>query len=266
VRSAGVWLVIPCSPTVNVLVVTETDHDDEVDALLTEQMAYYRARAPEYDDWWYRVGDHDLGPLFASSWRGNTNELLGALDRFAPTGEVLELAAGTGVFTEAILRHAERVTVVDASSEVLALNAARNGTGRVEQVVADLFSWEPPARWDTIVFGFWISHIPARRWVTFWSMVARALAPGGRVWFCDNADDQYVVRHGPPEVRGAFDDNAMPATGEVKRRVLHDGSSFTIVKRYWTPAQLEAELAGLGWRARCTNTEWAFIHGTAHRA
>ena len=235
------------------MVVTSTDGDG-VDTLLAEQLSYYRARAPEYDDWWNRVGDFDLGPEFGDSWLANTDALLDALDNFAPTGEVLELAAGTGVFTEALLHHVTRVTAVDASPEVLALNAARNGTDRVEHVVADLFSWEPPARWDTIVFGFWISHVPAARWASFWSMVARALAPEGRVWFCDNADDGHVMGHGPPEVQAPVGDSAGGEIGEVRSRVLHDGRSFMVVKRYWTPARLEAELAELGWTARCANT------------
>ncbi len=36
-----------------------TPPDDE---LLGEQAAYYRARAPEYDDWWQRTGRYDRGP------------------------------------------------------------------------------------------------------------------------------------------------------------------------------------------------------------
>jgi len=265
-RLKNVLAFMLCSSAVSVVLVTGIERDDDVDAVLNEQLSYYRARAREYDDGWYGVGDHDLGPMLGASWRANTSELLDALDCFAPTGEVLELAAGTGIFTEAILRHGARVTAVDASPEVLALNAVRNGTARVEHVAADLFSWEPPARWETIVFGFWISHIPARRWASFWSMVARALAPGGRVWFCDNAANGYVLRHGPPEAERAVGARARPLTGELLQRFLHDGRSFTIVKRYWTPPELEAELAELGWRARCRHTEWAFLHGTAHRA
>ncbi len=238
---------------------------DDIDALLDEQMAYYRARAPEYDDWWNRANGFDRGPAFAANWQGNTNQLIEALDRFDPQGEVLELAAGTGTFTEVILRRADRVTVVDASPEVLAINAARNGTDRVEQITADLFAWEPPRRWPTIVFGFWISHVPEARWQAFWSLVERALAPGGRVWFCDNAENDHAALHGPRDVPDPVGDAAYPGLGERKPRVLSDGRAFTIVKRYWTPAGLEDDLAALGWDARCATTDWAFLHGTATR-
>jgi demethylmenaquinone methyltransferase/2-methoxy-6-polyprenyl-1,4-benzoquinol methylase len=240
-------------------------HGDDLDALLAEQMAYYRARAPEYDDWWNRANGFDLGPAFGASWRANTQQLVDALERFDPQGDVLELAAGTGTFTEVILRHADHVTTVDASPEVLAINADRNGTERVEQITTDLFAWEPPRRWPVVVFGFWISHVPEARWEAFWSVVERALAPGGRVWFCDNAEDDHVERHGPPEVQGPIGDGAHPGLGERKPRVLRDGRTFTIVKRYWTPASLESELAELGWDARCATTDWAFLYGTATR-
>jgi len=36
----------------------------DVDGLLAEQIAYYRARAPEYDDWWERRDRYYQGPEF----------------------------------------------------------------------------------------------------------------------------------------------------------------------------------------------------------
>ena len=36
------------------------------DSLVQEQIAYYRARAPEYDDWWLRTGRYDSGDEFSA--------------------------------------------------------------------------------------------------------------------------------------------------------------------------------------------------------
>jgi len=240
-------------------------HDAGLERRLAEQIAYYRARAPEYDDWWERRYEYDFGPDFAEEWAVEVAAVRDALDRFGPTGDVLELAAGTGIFTAQILRHADRVTAVDASSEALAINAARNGTDRVEHVVADLFDWEPWRRFDHVCFSFWISHVPASRWARFWTTVAGALAPGGRVWFCDNARADHAAAHGPARVAGAGDARR-PDGVEDSARQLRDGRQFTIVKRYWSPPELEADLGALGWSARCANTTWAFIHGHAERA
>ena len=70
---------------------------------LAEQVDYYRARAPEYDDWWERRHQYDFGPEFATAWAREVAAVGDALDRFAPTGDVLELAAGTGIFTAQLL-------------------------------------------------------------------------------------------------------------------------------------------------------------------
>ena len=46
---------------------TEDDNVD-IDGLLAEQIEYYRARAPEYDEWWVGEGRWDLGPEHNRLW------------------------------------------------------------------------------------------------------------------------------------------------------------------------------------------------------
>src|ERR1700694_3619212 len=94
------------------------------DELLGEQIAYYEARAPEYDDGWSREGSYDLGAEFNRVWLAEADRLHAVLDRFAPDGDVLELAAGTGIWTAQIAKYASSITAVDTSSEALAINAA----------------------------------------------------------------------------------------------------------------------------------------------
>jgi SAM-dependent methyltransferase len=227
--------------------------------VLAEQVAYYRARAPEYDDWWERRGGYDLGEQVTRAWRADAALLR---DAFAPRGQVLELAAGTGIWTGELLRHADRVLAVDAAPEALAINRAKHHGHPVDYAVVDLFSWTPPRRFDAVCFGFWLSHVPAARWARFWALVDRALAPGGRVWFCDSAHPEHSAAHGPPAVRDRGD---VEPAGDRRQRQLHDGRAFQIIKRYWHPQELEAELAAFGWHAVVRNTPWAFIYGTTTR-
>lgn len=205
----------------------------DLERLLDEQRRYYRERAPEYDDWWLRRGSYGLDAEAEAAWFADVAELESALEQFAPRGDVLELAAGTGNWTRQLVRHADRVTAVDAVPAVLELNQAKV-TGTVEYVVADVFAWEPPRAFDVCFFGFWLSHVPSERVESFWALVARALKPDGRVFLVDNA------QLGDPR-------HLVGASGEVLRRSLSDGREFDIVKRMWTPAQLERELASLGW-------------------
>ncbi len=225
--------------------------------VIAEQVAYYRARAPEYDDWFFRRGEYDHGADWNRCWRKEVGELRQALDAVQPSGRVLELACGTGLWTERLAPRASELTCVDASPEVIALNRARVGAKHVHYVCADLFRWRPPRRYDFVFLGFWLSHVPAGSFIPFWSMVARALAPGGRVFFVDS-------RNHPAAREGGYADRA-PETPSRSRRRLRDGREFEIVKIFYRPDELEAQLRALGWRAAVRGTATFFLHGLATR-
>lgn len=188
---------------------------------LAEQREYYRHRAPEYDQWWQRQGQYSLDPQATRDWFADIDEVTAALDAFAPAGDVLEYAAGTGWWTQRLTRHARHVTAVDASTETLALNRQRTAaTGNVTYLQADIFSWAPPpAAFDTVFFAYWLSHVPEDRLAGFWRTVASALRPGGRVFLIDS------YRHAR-------------LAGDRQQRRLNDGRTFEIVKRYWQPDEL----------------------------
>jgi demethylmenaquinone methyltransferase/2-methoxy-6-polyprenyl-1,4-benzoquinol methylase len=191
--------------------------------VLAEMKRYYAERAPEYDDWWYRRGRYTRDPERERRWLLDVAELEERLRRFAPQGDVLELAAGTGIWTRRLVPTADRVVAVDANAETLALN-----TPAAELVVADIFSWRPPQQFDVVFFSFWLSHVPEGRFAEFWALVRSALRPDGRVFLIDS---------GPPEVAGE---------GELQVRQLADGREFTIVKRFWQPDELAERVAALG--------------------
>ncbi len=228
-----------------------------LDDLLAEQSRYYRARAPEYDDWWFRRGRYDRGEESNARWWAEAGEVEAALEAFDPAGDVLELACGTGLWTERIARTAASVTALDGSTEVIELARLRVGDAPVSFAQADLFEWEPADTYDVCFFGFWLSHVPGERFDGFWEKVARALKPGGRVFFVDSL---------PSEMASAAD-HTWPAEGEESHmRRLADGREYRVVKRFYEPEQLEQRLAGLGWRARIRITPEFFIYGEASRA
>src|SRR3984957_10713994 len=174
------------------------------DDLLAEQRAYYRARAPEYDEWWQRQGRYDLGDEQLLEGERQVAVLDDTLASFGATGSVLELAGGTGWWTERVARTADRLTVVDSSPEVLALNRERVGRSDVNYVVADLFEWQADSHYDVVFFSFWLSHVPRSRFGDFWSLLYSCLTPSGRAFLIDNrndpqpetpAKDAFVIRY-----------------------------------------------------------------------
>jgi SAM-dependent methyltransferase len=240
--------------------------DRHPDDLVEEQIAYYRARAPEYDDWWLRTGRYAPDDEFGRRWEAAKAELDEALAAFAPTGDVLELAAGTGNLTRLLVAQpgVSSVTAVDASEEALAV-ARTKVPGGVTFEVADVFSWMPPRRYDVVAFGFWLSHVPPGRFADFWQLVDDALAPDGRVHLVDNA----VPVEDAASADGRVAETPWSRTWldrGVAVRTLADGRAFHIVKRTWTPRELEAELAGLGWVATVREHQGLFVSGTVRRA
>jgi ubiquinone/menaquinone biosynthesis C-methylase UbiE len=228
------------------------DDMQDIEPLLAEQAYYYRERAGEYDDWWLRRGRYDHGEATNARWFSDVAEVQAALDRFEPTGEVLDLACGTGLWTERLVAHADRVTAVDGSPEMLALCRARVGEERVEYVQADLFEWEPERTYDVCFFGFWLSHVPDERFDAFWEKVRRALRPNGRVFFVDSS------RH---DLASAVDHKLSAPEDPTMLRRLADGREYRIVKQFYEPSVLRERLAGLGWSMEIDSTREFFVYG-----
>jgi len=136
------------------------------------------------------------------------------------------------------------VTAVDAAPEVLDINRARHGGQRVTHVLADLFSWTPPRRFDAVCFGFWVSHVPAARWASFWALVDHALAPGGRVWFCDSAHPRHSGARGPRAGRGRGDQGDV--AGELSGPGAGAGRQLQHVPARPERVEGVAELLGVG--------------------
>jgi SAM-dependent methyltransferase len=213
-------------------------------SLLEEQKRYYAARAPEYDDWWYRRGRYELDPGALARWQADAAEAEAALEAFAEGGTVLELAAGTGIWTRKLVGLAERVVAVDANAETLARN-----TSDAELVRADVFEWEPGELFDLVFFSFWLSHVPEERLGELWSLVRTALAPGGRVFLVDSGTGD-TAHTGTDQ-----------AAGE-ETRSLSDGRTFRIVKRRWAADELEERVRPLGFELDLHDTaNGHFLYG-----
>ena len=227
--------------------------------LLAEQIEYYRARASEYDAWWSRTGRFDRGEANNSAWRADVTAAEDAVATMLATtrpSTVLELACGTGLFTRHLAPRAA-VTAVDASPEVIAINRARIAGGNVHYIQADLFAWQPQARYDCVFMSFWLSHVPHTRFDAFWSMVRRALETGG-----------FASPINPPHnPTSPTNDHPPPARQEERaKRKIENGMEFRIVKVFWTPERLTERLRESGFAADLAATSRYFVYGSARDA
>ena len=198
-------------------------------SLIEEQIRYYRGRAAEYDATSTSPDDR-FGP--------HLDRVRKAIREFQPRGRVLELAAGTGLWTGLLAELADELTAVDAAPEMLAVNAARHPAANIRFVESDVFALQPEPNWDVVFFGFWLSHVPPARFDGFWSLVRGLLGPGGRVFLVDEAD------------HGRWEEDWIDREAGVVQRELTDGTAFRAVKVLWRPADLEARLDRIGWTAQ----------------
>lgn len=218
-----------------------------------DMIDYYEARAPEYDDWYLRRGRYERGAIHDAAWNAELDAAGRWLDGLPWAGEIVELAAGTGWWSPLLASRGE-LSLYDTSPA--ALDRARERLVahglRAHLHVRD--AWEEPDRQvDGLFTGFWLSHVPRERLEAFLALCRRWLKPGGRLAFIDSLADP---------ASGAAD-HPMPADDRAIRR-LDDGREFTIVKIFYSPAELTAALTDAGFSAvDVTPTGRFFVLGTA---
>lgn len=211
------------------------------DEVLASQVEYYRRRAREYDATAY-------GDIAAA--RARIARLIAHLQ---PTGAVLEIACGTGLWTEALARTADTVTATDAAPEALEIARDRVCSSNVRFELADIFLWETEERFDVIFFSAWLSHVPTSHFAQFWQLLRGPLAAGGRVLFVD----EHIEDQGK--------ETYLLGADEIVERQLTDGSRYRVVKNFIDPEQLQRRLRELNWecRVRRDDDAWVWVYGEA---
>jgi ubiquinone/menaquinone biosynthesis C-methylase UbiE len=210
--------------------------------VLQDQIAYYRARAGEYDEWFYRVGRYDWGAERNAQWFAEVETVVKALRAVGKVGTALELAAGTGNFTKELATMADHVVALDASPEALEINRDKVKSANVDYQQADLFNWQPDAQYDLVFMSFWMSHVPPEKLDGFLENVRRATKVGGQVFMVDSLRDK--TRTSSASNHADYDPESIYHT-----RKLNDGQEYTIVKMFYDET-LVAKLAEHGFKAQ----------------
>jgi demethylmenaquinone methyltransferase/2-methoxy-6-polyprenyl-1,4-benzoquinol methylase len=216
-------------------------------------LAYYEARALEYDDWYLRRGRYSRGPIHDAAWNAELDGAGSWLDGLPIRGQIVELAAGTGWWSPLLASKGE-LWLYDAAEAPLDRARDRLLAHRLRAHIHVRDAWaEPDRQIDALVCNFWLSHVPRDRTVEFLELARRWLTPGGVFAFVDSlADPQSGAADNPPPV------------GDLAVRRLDDGREFTIVKVHRTPGELESALREAGFDApHVTTTGRFFVLGDA---
>ncbi len=183
---------------------------------------YYRCRATEYEQIYYR--DHEE----------RRRELSSIADRLQTIGSgrsVLELACGTGYWTQVISHSASEITAVDLSPEMLAEARRKEYGCPVDFLLANLYELPvQPGQADMLALGFWFSHEPKEHYDAFLTYLKTLVHPDGLIWMVDNNPPA----EGPISHHVRTDKHG----NNYKRRFLDDGTEFVILKNYFSPDEL----------------------------
>jgi len=218
-----------------------------------DMVAYYEARAAEYDDWYLRRGRYERGPIHDAAWNAELDGAGTWLDGLPIHGEIVELAAGTGWWSPLLASKGE-LWLYDAAPAPLERARERLVAHRLRAHIHLRDAWaEPDRQVDALFLGFWLSHVPRDRTAAFLELARRWLKPGGILAFIDSL----------PDPQSGAADHPEPA-GDVSVRRLDDGREFTVVKVYRDPGELEAALREAGFTdVRVTTTGRFFVLGEA---
>jgi demethylmenaquinone methyltransferase/2-methoxy-6-polyprenyl-1,4-benzoquinol methylase len=235
--------------------------------ILEEQKAYYQARAQEYDEWFYRCGRYDLGLEHTQQWEKEADQVRQALAAANLTGQVLDIAAGTGIWTQELVKTAAHVTALDSSGEMLALNRHKVQSNKVTYTLTDLFYWQPVITYDAIFIGFWLSHVPLPLLYDFIGTMAGALKPNGKIFFVDSLPESSSTSRDMIkelaqnlEQRTSLPQAVEDNYGLVPRR-LNDGRKFQVVKIFYQPTELVERFKAYDLDVTVQQTEHFFLYG-----
>jgi len=186
--------------------------------------SYYARRAQEYER------------IYAKPERQEDLRTLRSVVEETFRGKhVLEIACGTGYWTEVLGRSAASVTAVDINEEVLDIARAKSLKATFHR--ADVYALpEFPQKFDASLAAFWWSHVPKARLRSFLTDFHRAFAPGATIMFTDNI---YVEGSSTPISRADADGNT------YQTRKLDDGSTHEVLKNFPTAEDLGQALEGM---------------------
>jgi SAM-dependent methyltransferase len=185
---------------------------------------YYARRASEYERVYQkpeRQADlRRLADLLSTAFAGQ---------------DVLEVACGTGYWTQFIAKSSRSIVATDINPEVLDIARRKDyASCRVTFLESDAYSLADIETDCTAGFhGFWWSHIPIQKIGAFLDSFHSALSKDALVVMIDNA---YVEGSSTPISRRDKHGNTFQI------RQLQDGSKHEVLKNFPSPSELRTTL------------------------
>jgi len=178
-------------------------------------VSYYKDRAEEYEKIYSKPERQE--DLIAAT---------GILQDIFTGKNVLEIACGTGYWTERIARSAASVFATDINEAVINVAQRKNISGeKVSFGVADIYNFPEQNKYESLFGGFIWSHINLQDIDQFLLTANSLVAPGGTVVFMDN---NFVEGSNHPIT------NTDDKGNTFQTRKLEDGTIHLVLKNFPT--------------------------------
>lgn len=192
---------------------------------------YYEARAPWHDQYMGYGSNEGMEELLRPIIDNVEETIIGK--------RILEIACGTGNWTEVLAKRAASVVAVDISPSALAIARLKlSGYGNVAFMQGD--AYDPSnieGSFEVLFAADWWSHIPRGILRAFLDSSVGKLLPGSNAIFIDMTFRKIFEQ----ESCHYDEDN-----NRISHRILPDGSEFQVVKNFPRESELRHILANYG--------------------
>ncbi len=178
-------------------------------------VTYYKSRAKEYEEIYFKP-----------ERQGELRKIEDILKDIFSGKTVVEIACGTGYWTERISLTAKSILATDINDSVL--DVAQNKNYPQSNVIfqnQNLFSFNPVKKFERLFGGFIWSHIKLQELDSFVDKINDLVLPGGTIVMIDN---NYVEGSSTP----VTDKDEFGNTYQTRK--LKDGSSHVVLKNFPT--------------------------------
>lgn len=189
----------------------------------TDLHKYYHNRAKEYER------------IYSKPERqGDINASVKILQEIFENREVLEIACGTGFWTQYIAHSASSILATDINGSVIEIAEAKKIIhSKLSFEVRDFYTFTPEKQYESLFGGFIWSHILKQDLTRFYKTIHALLKPGSLVVLMDNT---YVEGSNHPISSKDAEGNTF------QTRTLDDGSTYEVLKNFATEEALKESL------------------------
>ena len=189
--------------------------------LMVFMEGYYRKRAGEYEEIYRRDNP---------AWQAELKRVAEALQATLRNRRVLEIACGTGYWTQLLSETTKNIVATDIAQEMLEIAKRKQYRCPISFCKEDAYnlSFEDKS-FDGGLANFWLSHVPKSKIDSFLKSFHRVLQSGSKVFMADNV---YVRGIGGELIARDGEEDT------YKLRSLKDGSEHLILKNYFSVEEL----------------------------